>query len=298
MGMERVYGGIEAGGTKFVCIIGTGPDDLCAETVFPTTTPEETIRQVIDFFNGYSGAGSLSAIGIASFGPLNLDTNSPEYGHITRTPKPGWERTDILGIVKSALGLPVEIDTDVNGAALAEHLWGAGKGTNNLVYITIGTGIGGGGLVNGGLIHGLVHPEMGHICIPHDREKDPFEGCCPYHGDCLEGLASGKAVELRWGKPAEELPEDHPAWEMEAHYLALGISNIICTLSPGRIVTGGGLLKNPSLLPKVREKTREYLNGYIDSPGITEDIDNYIVIPGLGDYSGALGAIALARMSG
>ena len=298
MGMERVYGGIEAGGTKFVCIIGTGPDDLCAETVFPTTTPEETIRQVIDFFNGYSGAGSLSAIGIASFGPLNLDTNSPEYGHITRTPKSGWERTDILGIVKSALGLPVEIDTDVNGAALAEHLWGAGKGTNNLVYITIGTGIGGGGLVNGGLIHGLVHPEMGHICIPHDREKDPFEGCCPYHGDCLEGLASGKAVELRWGKPAEELPEDHPAWEMEAHYLALGISNIICTLSPGRIVTGGGLLKNPSLLPKVREKTREYLNGYIDSPGITEDIDNYIVIPGLGDYSGALGAIALARMSG
>jgi fructokinase len=298
MGMERVYGGIEAGGTKFVCIIGTGPDDLCAETVFPTTTPEETIRQVIDFFNGYSGAGSLSAIGIASFGPLNLDTNSPEYGHITRTPKSGWERTDILGIVKSALGLPVEIDTDVNGAALAEHLWGAGKGTNNLVYITIGTGIGGGGLVNGGLIHGLVHPEMGHICIPHDREKDPFKGCCPYHGDCLEGLASGKAVELRWGKPAEELPEDHPAWEMEAHYLALGISNIICTLSPGRIVTGGGLLKNPSLLPKVREKTREYLNGYIDSPGITEDIDNYIVIPGLGDYSGALGAIALARMSG
>jgi fructokinase len=296
--MEKVYGGMEAGGTKFVCIIGTGPDDLRAETVFPTTTPDETIKQAIDFFNAYSGTGSLSAVGIASFGPLDLDSSSPEYGHITRTPKTGWERIDILGMVKSALGLPVIIDTDVNGAALAEHLWGAGKGGDNLVYITIGTGIGGGGMVNGGLIHGLLHPEMGHIRIPHDREKDPFEGCCPYHGDCLEGLASGKAIELRWGKPAEELPEGHPAWEMEAHYLSLGISNIICTLSPGRIITGGGLMKNPSLLPKVREKTREYLNGYIDSPKITEDIENYIVTPGLGDYSGALGAIALARMCG
>ena len=190
------------------------------------------------------------------------------------------------------------IDTDVNGAALAEYLWGAGKGIDSLIYMTIGTGIGGGGMVNGGLIHGLVHPEMGHIRIPHDREKDPFEGCCPYHGDCLEGLASGKAVEVRWGTPAEELPEDHPAWELEAHYLALGIGNIICTLSPGRIIAGGGLMKNPSLLPKIREKTREYLNGYIDSPKVTDDIENYIVTPGLGDYSGVLGAIALARTCG
>jgi fructokinase len=296
--MEKVYGGIEAGGTKFVCVIGTGPDDMRAETVFPTTTPDGTIEQVIDFFIGYSGGDLLSAVGIASFGPLNLNSNSPEYGYITGTPKPGWEHTDILGRVKSALDMPVVIDTDVNGAALAEYLWGVGKGVENLVYITIGTGIGGGGMVNGGLIHGLVHPEMGHIHVPHDREKDPFEGCCPYHGDCLEGLASGKAIELRWGKPAEELPEDHPAWELETHYLALGISNIICTLSPGRIITGGGLMKNPSLLPKVREKTREYLNGYIDSPSITGDIESYIVIPGLRDYAGVLGAIALARMCG
>jgi fructokinase len=201
-------------------------------------------------------------------------------------------------MVKSALGLPVAIDTDVNGAALAEYLWGAGKGTDNLVYITIGTGIGGGAMVNGGLVHGLVHPEMGHIRVPHDREKDPFEGCCPFHGDCLEGLASGKAVQLRWGKPAEELPEDHPGWELEAHYLALGIGNIVCTLSPGRIITGGGLMNNPSLLFKVREKTREYLNGYIHSPRITEDMEHYIVTPELGDYSGVLGAIALARMCG
>lgn len=296
--MEKVYGGIEAGGTKFVCVVGTGPDDMRAETVFSTTTPDETIDQAINFFNGYSGTDLPSAIGIASFGPLNLDSKSPEYGYITSTPKPGWENTDILGMVKSALDLPVAIDTDVNGAALAEYLWGAGRGVENLIYITIGTGIGGGGMVNGGRLHGLVHPEMGHIRIPHDHKKDPFDGCCPYHEDCLEGLASGKAVELRWGKPAEELPEDHPAWELEAHYLALGISNLICTLSPGRIITGGGLMKNPSLLPKMREKIREYLNGYIDSPSITEDIKNYLVIPELGDYSGVLGAIALARMCG
>lgn len=281
-----------------MCVIGTGPDDMRAETVFSTTTPDETIEQAVDFFEGYSGTDSLTAVGIASFGPLNLDSNSSEYGNITHTPKPGWEHTDILGMVKSALDLPVVIDTDVNGAALAEYLWGAGKGIGNLVYITIGTGIGGGGMINGGLIHGLVHPEMGHIRVPHDREKDPFEGCCPYHGDCLEGLASGKALELRWGKPAEELPEDHPAWELEAHYLALGISNIICTLSPGRIITGGGLIKNPFLLPEVREKTREYLNGYIDSRRLMEDMDDYIVTPELGDYAGVLGAIALARMCG
>ena len=296
--MKKVYGGIEAGGTKFVCIIGTGPDDMRAETVFPTTTPDETIEQTVDFFNGYSGTDPLSAIGITSFGPLNLNVNSSEYGYITKTPKAGWEHTDILGMVQSALDLPVTIDTDVNGAALAEYLWGAGKGIDNLVYITIGTGIGGGGMVNGGLIHGLVHPEMGHIRIPHDFKKDLFEGCCPYHGDCLEGLASGKAVELRWGRRGEELPADHPAWELEARYLALGIGNIICTLSPGRIITGGGLMKNPSLITKVREKITEYLNGYVDSPRVTVDIDNYIVLPQLGDYSGVLGAIALARMCG
>src|SRR4030042_802597 len=296
--MEKVYGGIEAGGTKFVCVIGTGPDDMRSETIFPTTTPDETIERAGDFFNGYCGTDLLSAVGISSFGPLNLDINSPEYGYITKTPKSGWKHTDIMGMVKSSLGLPVTIHTGGNGAALAEYLWGAGKGADSLVYITIGTGIGGGGMVNGGLIPGLVHPEMGHIRIPHDRENDPFEGCCPYHGDCLEGLASGKAVELRWGKPAEELPEDHPAWDLEAHYLALGIGNIICTLSPGRIITGGGLMKNPSLLPKVREKTREYLNRYIDSPRITEDIENYIVTPELGDYSGVFGALALARMCG
>jgi len=296
--MEKVYGGIEAGGTKFVCVIGTGPDDIRAETVFPTTTPEETIGEAVDFFNGYSGTDPLLAIGVASFGPLNLDSSTPEYGYITRTPKPGWEHTNMLGIVKSALDLPVSIDTDVNGAALAEYLWGAGKGTDSLVYITIGTGIGGGGMVNGGLMHGLVHPEMGHIRIPHDFEKDPFRGCCPYHGDCLEGLASGKAVELRWGKRGEELPEDHPAWELEARYLALGISNIIYTLSPARIITGGGLMKNLSLITKVRAKTAEYLNGYINSTCVMDDIDNYIVLPKLGDFSGVLGAIALARMCG
>jgi len=291
--MSKLYGGIEAGGTKFVCAVGTSPDDLKDEVRFPTTTPKETIGKAIEYFKRYSG--ELEAVGIAAFGPLCLDRNSPEYGYITSTPKPGWQQTDICGTVNRALGVPVTLDTDVNGAVLSEHLWGAGTGMDTLVYITVGTGIGGGGMVNGELVHGLVHPEMGHIRIPHNLEKDPFKGCCPFHGDCLEGLASGKAVELRWKTRGEKLPPEHPAWDIEAEYLACGISNFVCTLSPQRIIIGGGILKNPGLIQKIREKVVTLLNGYIDSPSITQDIENYIVLPGLGDRSGVLGAIALAE---
>jgi fructokinase len=296
--MDTLYGGIEAGGTKFVCAVGTGPDDIRSEVRFATTTPEETIGRAAAFFRHYSGDCPVSAIGIASFGPLDLDRRSPRYGYITRTPKPGWQHTDIRSRIESALDIPTVIDTDVNGAALAEHLWGAGKGIENLVYLTVGTGIGGGAIVDGHPVHGLVHPEMGHIRPPHDRIKDPFEGCCPYHGDCLEGLASGKAVELRWGMPGEQLPQEHPAWELEAEYLACGLNDIICTLSPERIIVGGGLMKHPSLLDMVRMSVKELLNGYVDSPAITEHIESYIVAPELGDRSGVLGAVALAERAG
>lgn len=293
--MNEIYGGIEAGGTKFVCAIGTGPDDIRFQTQLTTTTPDETIGKVIEFFKENAGNQPIAAIGIASFGPINLDKNSPDYGCIVRTPKPGWSNTNIVGRVQGTFDIPVAFDTDVNGAALGEHFWGAAQGLDTFIYLTVGTGIGGGGIVNGELMHGLVHPEMGHIRIPHDLQTDPFEGCCPYHSDCLEGLANGRAVELRWGITGEDLPADHPAWELEAYYLALGLNNFICTLSPQRIIIGGGLMKHPYLLKMLRNNVLKLLNRYIDSPQILENIEGYIVSPSLGDLSGVLGAIALAQ---
>jgi fructokinase len=291
----RLYGGIEAGGTKFVCVTGAGPDNIISRTQIPTTTPQETLRKVIEFFKSENRGNQLAAIGIASFGPLDIDEQSSSYGCITNTPKHGWANTNLVKYLHEALGIPVTLDTDVNGAALGEKKWGAAKGLDTFIYITVGTGIGGGGMINGKLMHGLVHPEMGHILIPHDKQKDPFSGCCPYHGDCLEGLASGAAVAKRWGKKPEELPPGHPAWELEAEYLAYGIVNIICTLSPLRIITGGGIMKAPGLLEAVRKKVKESLNNYVNSPTVRENIDNYIVPPALGDMAGVLGAIALAQ---
>jgi len=287
-----MYGGIEAGGTKFVCTVGSGPEDIRAEDRFPTTTPDETIACAIDFFQGHES--DLAALGIASFGPVDPDPRSPRYGFITTTPKPGWAQTDILGVVRRALNLPVGFDTDVNGAALGEHRWGVAQGLDTCVYLTIGTGIGGGGMVEGQLIHGLVHPEMGHIRLPHDREMDPFAGFCPFHGDCLEGLATGPALEARWGQPADTLPPDHAAWPLEARYLALGLVNVICTLSPQRIIMGGGVMNQQQLFPLVRKQVQELLNGYVQAPEILERIDTYIVPPALEGRAGVLGAIALA----
>jgi len=291
---EKVYGGIETGGTKVVCAIGTGLEDIIV-IQFPTTDPAETTGRMIDFFKNYNRFRSLAAIGIVSFGPLDLNKNSPTYGYITTTPKEAWSNFDILHRISDSLGVPVALDTDVNGAALGEWVSGAAKGLDTFIYLTVGTGIGGGGVVNGGLLHGLLHPEMGHIRIPHDWQKDPFPGCCPYHGDCLEGLASGRALQLRWNRLPEELPVGHPAWELEDEYLALAISNYICTLSPQRVVIGGGLLKNPTLLPQVRYKVVENLHGYIRSAEITENIDSYIVPPTLGDLAGVIGALELAK---
>ena len=217
-----VYGGIEAGGTKFVCAVGSGPDDLRAEVRFPTTTPGETVGRAIAFFQEEWPHEPLAAIGIASFGPIDPNPSSWHFGYVTSTPKPGWAHTDFAGPVHRALGVPVGFDTDVNVAALGEHRWGAAQGLDTFIYLTIGTGLGGGGMVNGKLIHGLMHPEMGHVRIPHDWEADPYPGCCLYHGDCLEGLAAGPALEGRWGQRGETLPPGHPAWELEAHYLAGG----------------------------------------------------------------------------
>jgi fructokinase len=292
-----LWGGIEAGGTKFVCAVGTGPDDLRAEVRFPTTMPEVSIGRAIEFFQQQHEKEPLAAVGIASFGPVDPNPDSSTFGYITTTPKPGWAHTDFAGTIRRALGVPVGFDTDVNVAALGERRWGAAQGLDTFVYLTIGTGIGGGGMVNGKLIHGLVHPEMGHIRIPHDRDRDPYAGACPYHGDCLEGLAIGPALEARWGQRGETLPADHPAWELEAGYLALGLVSIICILSPERIIMGGGVMEQRQLFPLVRGRVRELLNGYLQVPAILDQIDEYIVPPGLGNRAGVLGAIALAQQA-
>lgn len=294
--MSELVGGIEAGGTKFVCALGTGPDDVRAQTRIATTTPDETIRQVLAFFaDQRADVGPPSAVGIASFGPIDPDPQSGTFGHITATPKPGWSHTDLAGPVRQALGVPVGFDTDVNVAALGEWKWGSGQGIDDLIYLTIGTGIGGGGLLGGKLMHGLIHPEMGHMRIPHDRATDPYAGHCPFHGDCLEGLACGPAISDRWQQPSEALAADHPAWPLEAHYLALALVNVICTLSPRRIILGGGVMSHAPLFPMIRGEVQHILNDYVKSPAVLDEIDEYIVPPALGDRAGVLGAFALAQ---
>lgn len=293
--MNDLFGGMEAGGTKFVCAVGSGPDDIRAQVTIPTTSPDETISRSVDFFReAQRQHGTMAAIGIASFGPIDLHAKSATFGYITSTPKAGWAGTNLVGAVQRELRCPVGFDTDVNGAALAEQRWGSAQSLHTFLYLTIGTGIGGGAMVNGQLLHGLIHPEMGHIRLPHDWRLDPFNGICPYHGDCLEGLASGHAISQRWGQPAATLPPEHTAWDLEAHYLALALVNFVCTLSPQRIVMGGGVMAQRRLLRLVRVKLQEYLNEYVQAPAIREEIDQYVVVPGLGDRAGVLGAIALA----
>ena len=244
----------------------------------------------------FSARRNLQSVGIASFGPVDLNPTSPTCGHITSTPKPGWRNCDFAGAVGKALRVPVGFDTDVNGAALGEARWGASQGLSDFLYLTVGTGIGGGAVSNGRVLHGLLHPEMGHIRIPH-LSGDPYAGICPYHRDCLEGLASGPAIQARWGKPAQELPPDHPAWAMEAHYLALGLATWVCTLSPRRIVLGGGVMQQSHLFPLIRTELLNLLNGYIQAPEIVDSIDTYVVPPRLGSRAGVLGALVLAEQA-
>jgi len=286
-----LFAGLEGGGTKFVCAVAAGPEDIRAQESFPTTMPEETIGKALSFFEGHE---PFAALGIATFGPCDLDPRSPTYGQITSTPKAGWKNVNLLGLFRRGFAVPIGFDTDVNVAALGEWKWGAGKGLESVVYMTVGTGIGGGGVINGRMMHGLIHPEMGHIRVPR-VSGDFFPGNCPYHGDCLQGLAAGPAIEARWGKRAEEMPPDHPAWDLEASYLALAINDLICVLSPQRIILGGGVMHQRHLFPLIRQKAKKLLNGYIQSPLILERIEEFIVPPGLGDRSGVLGAIALAE---
>jgi fructokinase len=279
-----MFGAIEAGGTKFVCGVGTGPDDIVT-TAIPTTTPGETLARTIAWLSEHS-RGGLRGVGIGSFGPLDLDPGSPTWGFITSTPKTAWRNFDLAGAVGKALGVPVRFDTDVNAAVLGEARWGAGRGIANCLYLTIGTGIGGGAIVEGRVLHGLMHPEMGHVRVPHDRAIDPFAGVCPYHGDCIEGLASGPAIAARWGAKAEDLGPDHQAWTLEATYLAAAIANYVCTLSPQLVLLGGGVMRQTHLYPKIRAGLEEALAGYVRRVPA--------VLPAqLGERAGLLGALAL-----
>lgn len=287
-----LLGGVEAGGTKIVCLIGTGPDDIRAETRFPTGTPETAAARIVDFFR--SAEHAVSALGIASFGPVAVDRRSPDWGHILKTPKPGWSGADLAGPLHDALGVPIALDTDVNGAALAEGRWGAARGLSDYAYITVGTGIGGGAVAGGALVHGALHPEMGHMPVPRDPDRDPYEGRCPFHGDCLEGLACGPAMAERWDMGVPDIPDGHRAWALEAEYLAVLAANLAYVLSPRRLIFGGGVMARRSLFAPLREATAARLGGYLVVPPYDGDLSDYIVPPGLADRAGPLGALALA----
>ncbi len=284
-----MYGGLEAGGTKFVCAVGTGPDDLHDVHRLPTTTPEETLEAAARYFR----QRRVRALGVGSFGPVCLDEEDARWGQITATPKPGWGGADVAGTLGRALQVPVAFDTDVNAAALGELRWGAARGLTDFLYLTVGTGVGGGGYARGQRLHGLIHPEMGHVRLPR-APGDDWPGHCPFHGDCLEGLVSGPALAARWGAPAEDLPRDHPAWDLAARHLALGIYGLICVLSPQRIILGGGVMHQAALLGRVRQALPPLLGGYFQHPAL-DDLHRFLTPPTLGDRAGVLGAIALAQ---
>jgi fructokinase len=295
---SRLLAGVEAGGTKFVCAVGHGPDGILAEKTIPTTTPGETTQRVRDFLGEAArNHGPIDGLGVVSFGPVDPDPASSGYGCITRTPKDGWQGVDLLGMLQAGLNVPVGFDTDVNGAALGEWRWGSAKGLDTFVYVTVGTGIGGGGLAGGRRMHGLVHPEMGHIPVPRDPARDPFPGICPFHGDCLEGLASGPALKARWGRPASELHDRPEVWELEADYLAAALQSFVFILSPQRIILGGGVMETPGLVELVRTRLVQRLNGYAVHPTLQGDLSDFVVRPALGKRSGVLGAFALAEQT-
>ncbi|STO32339.1 Putative fructokinase [Fusobacterium necrogenes] len=283
------FGAIDAGGKKFICGITDEHGNTLEKVSFLTETPEKTIPLVIDFFK----RKNIVALGIGCFGPLDLNFDSKTYGYITSSPKKAWRNYNILGTLHSELNIPVYLDTNINAAVLGESVWGAAKGLNNSIFLTIGSGIGGGAIVEGKLIHGMIHPEMGHIFVSrHPRDK--FAGNCPFHGgNCLEGMASGPAIEKRWNKPLTSLPEDHPAWDLEAFYIAHALVNYILVLSPERIILGGDVMKFKHLLPTVRKSVVKLLNGYVQTEQIFKNINDYIVFPDLGENSGFFGAVAL-----
>ncbi len=283
-----LIGGIEAGGTKMVCAVGDENGVIKDRTSFPTRQPEETFADMIAYYKNWD----IQALGIGCFGPVDLNRQSRTYGYITKTPKPGWGNCDIVGAFKDALGVPVGFDTDVNGAVLGEVTWGAAKGLDSAIYITIGTGVGVGVYVNGGLLHGLVHPEGGHILLIR-HPKDTYEGKCPFHKNCVEGLAAGPSIEARWGKKAAELADRDEVWDMEAYYIAQAITDYILSYSPQKIILWGGVMHQEKLFGMVRKEVLNLLNGYVAHETITEHIDQYIVPPALGEDPGIMGAIKL-----
>jgi len=291
----RFFGAVEAGGTKFVVAIGDEHGNIITQQRFPTTDPVSTLAAVHTFLREQGGEPRpLAAIGVACFGPVQLDRSSPRYGFIGQTPKVGWSNTDVAGSLARAFRIPIGFDTDTNAAALAEHRWGAARRLNNLVYVTTGTGIGGAVLVGGVPIHGLMHPEIGHI-FPRRHPLDlGFSGTCPFHGDCMEGLASGPAIVARSGKSLLQLDEAHPQWEIQADYLGQLCAQLVLTVSPQRIILGGGVMSQARLFPLIRQRVRHWLGGYIDRGDILTGIDEYVVPPGLGDRAGVLGALVLA----
>lgn len=283
---------IEAGGTKFVVAIGDESGNILKRETFPTTTPEETLANVYRFFDNEE----FEAMGIGTFGPIDLDRNSITYGYITSTPKPNWGNVDFVGPLKERYHVPIAFDTDVNGAALGELNYGSARGLKSCLYLTIGTGIGGGAIVEGKLVHGLLHPEMGHILLARHQDETT-QGFCPFHKNCLEGLASGPAIEKRWGMKAYDLPVEHPAWEMEGYYLAQALMNFILTLSPEKIILGGGVMKQKQIFDYIHRYVKEMLDGYVQKDEILKHIDQYIVYPELGDNAGICGALALAMQA-
>ena len=284
-----LLGGLEAGGTKMVCAIGNELGEVLHSITLPTLTPKETMGEMIAYFKSQP----IEALGVGSFGPLDLKATSPTYGHITSTPKLAWQNYPLLPEFKKALSVPINIDTDVNAAALAEVTFGAAKGYNSCLYVTVGTGVGGGLVIEGNLVHGLVHPEFGHMLL-RPMPQDPMpQGSCPFHNGCIEGMASGSAMAARWGN-AKNLPDDHMAWDLEADYLAQMAMNALVTFSPEKIILGGGVMQQGHLFAKKKKKTLALLNGYVQAPQIEEGLINTIIPPGLGTKSGITGALILA----
>ncbi len=285
-----ILGALEAGGTKMVCAIGNEKGEIMEQVSIPTETPDVTVPELLSFFK----EKNIEALGIGCFGPIDLDRNSETYGYITTTPKLAWQNFDMVGTFKKELGVPVGFDTDVNGSVLGEYTWGIAKGLHSCIYITIGTGVGVGVIVDGRLLHGMMHPEGGHILL-HKLPQDTYQGFCPFHKNCMEGLAAGPAIEGRWGQKAYYLMDREEVWELEAEYIAQALVNYTMLLSPQRIILGGGVMHQTQLLALVREKFKTLLNGYIKTKAI-EDLENYIVLQSLDDKQGIMGALKLGMM--
>jgi fructokinase len=291
MNSDQPIAGIELGGTKVVCGIATGAGDVLQRTSIPTRAPHETIIDIKNWLE--PRLDDAAGLGVASFGPVYIDPASPRYGHIGATPKTAWRDFDLLRAIREWTELPLALDTDVNAAALAEIRWGAAGGHENVVYVTVGTGIGGGIVANGRAVHGLMHPEIGHM-KPRRLPGDDLEGMCPFHGDCFEGLAAGPAIQARWGETLNQLPADHAAFAMEADYLGQLAVNLLLTASPTKLIFGGGVMSNTELLPMIRDAAARHLNNYLDLTDLANSAGELIVTPGLESNAGLLGAVALA----